>query len=109
MGRHSARPRIRVHGMRLMTNTSLVLLLTALSCLVMYVGIATYANARLVQSLEPTSVAASSPASAETPIPTTHANAGSSASDDVVMRTCPATGCQAATCHAETGEPTPGR
>jgi len=108
MGRHSARPRSQVHGMRLVTNSSLVLLMTAVSCLIIYIGITTYANAKLAESQDPSNVVVSVPTSAATASPSTGANANASASNGDSLRTCPATGCQATTCHAETGEPPPG-
>jgi len=119
MGRHSSRPRPDARAdarrERLILNSLKVFIVTCVATLVVYVGIATHAVAKNNEVPMPTVYAeAAQPTAGQRvvtaltgrePIPEpTMLPADSSA-----MRYCPATGCGATTCHAETGEPIPGR
>jgi hypothetical protein len=114
MGRHSAPPRIRPRLKRTAANAIAVLLVTSVVSIAIYAGIASFASAKADEVPPPTIVSGVSGAPAPGPGPdggTYSPQAGmepeSPASGS--LRTCPVTGCAASTCHAETGDPPPGR
>lgn len=114
MGRHSAQPRNAARLKRVISNSLTVLAVTLATALALYAGITTHAVARSHEIPDPT-IFADSPAHephgwrkllhATEPIPEPTVEA----TVDTAVRQCPATGCTAATCHAETGEPIPRR
>lgn len=114
MGRHSAAPRDNSPQLRRLGRNSLaVMIATLATMLVVMVSIASFAAFKDNEIPLPTM--AVDDTGAYVPIP--HANADSGpipeptvtdgSPDGSTMRQCPATGCSAPTCHAETGEPIP--
>jgi len=102
MSRFAARTRRRSRRMRAVTNFAAVSAVTAVATLAVFIGITAYASAKSAEIPPPTirgwyieQAQASAQASGE--------DAPSDTTPDG-MRTCPATGCSASTCHAETGE-----
>jgi len=118
MGRHSAAPRdTRARTQRLVRNSLSVTIATLATMLVVYLGITGFAAYKDTQIPMPTM--AMDESGAYIPIPEPHADSGPIPEPTVIdgvdtgggapMRVCPATGCAYPTCHAETGEPIPGR
>lgn len=118
MGRHSAAPRdTRARTQRLVRNFLSVTIATLATMLMVYIGItvlAAYEDTRI-----PLPTMAMDESGAYVPIPAPHADTGPIPEPTVAdavdpsasapLRQCPVTGCSAPTCHAETGEPIPGR
>lgn len=116
MGRHSAAPRDRAPQLRRLTRNSLsVLIATLLTMLMVMSGIAVYATIKDHEIPLPTVaidqtgsyVAAPDASTGDGVVP--GPAAGGAAVPPTGLRQCPATGCSAPTCHAETGEPIPSR
>jgi hypothetical protein len=118
MGRHSARPRNNAaRTRRLVKNSLAVAIATLATMLVVFVGLTAFAAAE--NSKVPMPTMAVDESGAYVPIPQEHADSGPIPEPTIIdgvdtsggapMRVCPATGCSAPTCHAETGEPIPGR
>lgn len=111
MGRHSAPPRLRPQLRRTAANAMAVLLVTVVASAAIFAGIASFASAKADEVPPPTIV--SGPGAPEPGVGSgriSHEGGevpGSSAGGGV--RTCPVTGCAASSCHAETGDPPPGR
>jgi hypothetical protein len=103
MGRHSAPSRVKPRLERTAANSLAVLLFTIAVTAVIFAGITTIAVVKNSE-IPPPDVATISP----------DGNFGVQPSDGIsepsaaeTLRRCPATGCTASTCHAETGEPPP--
>lgn len=118
MGRHSAKPRdTSARTRRLVRNFLSVTIATLATMLVVYLGITVFAAYQDLQIPLPTM--AMDESGVYVPIPEPHSDSGPIPEPTIIdgvdtgggtpMRVCPATGCSAPTCHAETGEPIPGR
>jgi hypothetical protein len=109
MGRHSAPSRTGWRLKRTAANSLEVLLVTALVTAVVYAGIAMIAVAKNDEIPPPD--LASQPISAQSATPEEHVMGSMPVAESPQSpsgsRRCPATGCAASTCHAETGEPAP--
>jgi hypothetical protein len=112
MGRHSRRaPRVRNMG-RAAMNSLFVLTATSFSAVLIYAGITVYATAKMSAQVPPIDRNAwarthTSPSAVQGSGAGEHAAPAYANGSNGTMRRCPATGCTASTCHAETGEPTP--
>lgn len=118
MGRHSARRRdTSARDRRLLNNTLAVTIATLSAMLVIFLSITAFAA--IENDKVPLPTMAMDESGSLVPIPQPHANSGpipkptiadgAVAGTGAPLRRCPATGCTASTCHAETGEPIPGR
>ncbi len=111
MGRHSAPSRIAPRLKRTASNAATVLFVTSIATAAIYIGIALIANAKYNEIPPPTMTAgiydAPTP-SVQHGMPAQQISGADQATQGELRR-CPATGCAASTCHAETGEPIPGR
>ncbi len=113
MGRHSAALMTR-RTRRITTNSLTVLLVTTVASIAIYTGVSALASAKNAEVPPPTMVSTfhqAQPQYAQTQQsgypPAAYAQSSPGPSESGTLRRCPATGCTASTCHAETGEPIP--
>ncbi len=117
MGRHSARRRdTSARDSRLLKNTLAVTIATLSAMLAIFLSITVLAA--IENNKVPLPTMAMDESGSLVPIPQPHADSGPIPEPTIVdgadavagapLRRCPATGCSAPTCHAETGEPIPG-
>jgi hypothetical protein len=109
MGRHSAPSRTKWRVRHTLVNSVQVLLVTAFVTAVIYAGIAMIAVAKN-DEIPPPALAAQ-PSALPPTAPDEQVMGGMQDTAQPAstggLRRCPATGCAASTCHAETGEPPP--
>ncbi len=109
MGRHSAQSRSSRHMVRTAKNSVFVLTATSLATVLIYAGVTTFAAAKSAEVPPPDPAYFAQPAY-YAPAPQAAAAdvySEPAPQEDSSLRRCPATGCTASTCHAETGEPPP--